>query len=252
MRTQSSTNLTPVVSLHGGKATTNSRDVADLFGKRHADVLRAIDALISEAPATERNFASSSYVDGSGRSLRSFDIDRDGFTLLSMGFTGSAALQFKMAYIDAFNKMEQQLAGVPEFNIPQTLPDALQLAADLARQLEQKEAAIGLLTPKAAALDLIANNDGTLNLTETAKLLGVKLKGLIVDLHATRWIYRRPGARSWLGYADREQAGVLTHKQTSIERADGSEKIAAQARITPKGLTKLAERYAAQPGELFQ
>jgi Rha family phage regulatory protein len=63
---------------------TSSRDVAEFFGKRHADVLRSIDGLIEES-LTQRSFALSSFLDESGKECRCFDMDRDGFTLLAMG-----------------------------------------------------------------------------------------------------------------------------------------------------------------------
>ena len=56
----------PILKTQDGRATTNSLDVAAFFKKRHADVLRAIERLRKDAPTTERNFALSSFVDGSG------------------------------------------------------------------------------------------------------------------------------------------------------------------------------------------
>lgn len=88
---------------------SSSRDVAVFFGKRHADVIRSIQALTSEAPSTERNFALSSYADSTGRTLPAYEMTRDGFTLLAMGFTGKTALAFKVRYIEEFNRMEAAL-----------------------------------------------------------------------------------------------------------------------------------------------
>ena len=88
--------------------------VAEAFGKSHKDILRSIGGLLAVLSADhKRNFAPM-VIDvqiGSGavRKSTAYEITRDGFTLLAMGFTGSRALQFKLAYIDAFNAMESQL-----------------------------------------------------------------------------------------------------------------------------------------------
>ncbi|WP_417581363.1 Rha family transcriptional regulator [Pelagibacterium sp.] len=89
-----STSLTqPVVTSMRGKETTNSRHVAALFGKRHADVLRAIDGVECSVPFNERNFASVDYRDGKGEMRRSVDMTKDGFVFLVRGFTGKEAAQ---------------------------------------------------------------------------------------------------------------------------------------------------------------
>lgn len=118
--------LAPIVSLKDGKVFANSRDVAEYFGKRHDHVLRDIDALIEVEPACAPNFGEASTAvkmpNGGTRKVRGFDMTRDGFTLLAMGFTGREALQFKLAYIEAFNEMEAKLKAsspaLPNFADP--------------------------------------------------------------------------------------------------------------------------------------
>jgi len=58
-------------------------------------------------------------------------------------------------------------------------------------------------------------------------------------LESNRWIYSRVGHKGWLAYQDKIQSGLMRHKATLVPREDGSEKVATQARITPKGLTRL-------------
>ncbi|MFG1463412.1 Rha family transcriptional regulator [Xanthobacter sp. DSM 24535] len=70
----------PVVFVRDGAVFANSRDIAGAFGKQHRNVLRDIDTLIIQAPPAALNFELSEYVDASGRRLRCFDMDRDGFT----------------------------------------------------------------------------------------------------------------------------------------------------------------------------
>ena len=110
--------LSPFVSLVSGSPVASSLAVAEHFEKRHADILRAINTTVSDLPAefSERNFALSSMEysipNGGTREVPSYNLSRDGFTLLAMGFTGKRALAWKVRYIEAFNAMEAQLRGI--------------------------------------------------------------------------------------------------------------------------------------------
>lgn len=190
------TNL-PVVSIVKGHAVALSTDVADYFGKRHNNVMRDIDDLCSKLDAERLLNFEQTIVQrpnpkgGASIKSRAFYMTRDGFTLLAMGFTGSKALQFKLAYIDAFNKMEAELSSrlaKPEFQIPQTFSEALRLAADLKEQRaieEQKriaaESALAVAEPKAVALERISVSSGSLCITDAAKVLQVKPKVYTVE-----------------------------------------------------------------------
>lgn len=113
--------ILPMITERDGVPVTTSRALADHFGKLHKDVLRAIENTVAQLNQTEegksfteRNFAPSRYLDSTGRELPMYLLTRDAFTLLAMGFTGSRALAFKVAYINAFNRMEQLLTGRAE------------------------------------------------------------------------------------------------------------------------------------------
>nr|WP_314711368.1 Rha family transcriptional regulator [uncultured Comamonas sp.] len=104
----------PELSIHNGIVITLSTDLARHFGKRHDDVLRTIRNLLPQLSAEHlRNFAEASVEVESGNGAKAsypaYRLTRDGFTLLAMGFTGKKALAFKLAYIDAFNRMEAEL-----------------------------------------------------------------------------------------------------------------------------------------------
>jgi Rha family phage regulatory protein len=100
----------PVVSVVNNTVTALSTDVAKLFSKLHKDVLRSIRSLIEQAPSlNERNFALVEVKDAKGENRPAYRMDRKGFVLLAMGFTGEVALKFKIAYIDTFDRMEEQL-----------------------------------------------------------------------------------------------------------------------------------------------
>ncbi len=109
---------TGLVSLIDGRAVTVSTQVAEALGKEHRDVLRQIRNLTADLPQQHlRNFAQASIEvrqpNGGVATYPAYHLTRDGFTLLAMGFTGKRALQFKLAYIDAFNQMEAQLREPP-------------------------------------------------------------------------------------------------------------------------------------------
>ncbi|HFO2261533.1 Rha family phage regulatory protein [Escherichia coli] len=101
----------PEIAIVDGQAVTSSLAVADFFSKRHDDVLKKIRTLECSASFTARNFSVSDYTDCTGRKLPCYQITRDGFAFLAMGFTGKRAAQFKEAYINAFNQMEKQLSN---------------------------------------------------------------------------------------------------------------------------------------------
>lgn len=160
-----------------------------------------------------------------------------------MAMSYSYELQAKV-----FDRMTQlETAQAAPLVIPTTLPDALRLAADLAEQRAAAEAKLAVVEPKAAAFDRIATGaDGSYCLTDAAKLLQVPPRKLISKLQQAGWIYRRPMGSGWLGYQDRIATGLLEHKVTSGDRADGSEWTSTQVRITAKGLTRLAQMVTAE------
>lgn len=101
-----------LIEVKNGQAVTSSLVVAEYFGKAHKDVLRAINSLDCSDLFRKRNFAPSEYTKINGNIVRSYPmyyLTRDGFTFLAMGFTGKVAAQFKEAYINAFNEMEEML-----------------------------------------------------------------------------------------------------------------------------------------------
>ena len=114
-----------LVIMHDQQAVTTSLQVANNFEKLHKNVLRDIDALKRDVLNFEQMFIESMEQDSYGRDRRIYYMNRDGFSLLAMGFTGKQALQFKLKYIDAFNKMEKQL----QQQKPLTLPEQIQIIA---------------------------------------------------------------------------------------------------------------------------
>ncbi|MDX7784867.1 Rha family transcriptional regulator [Aeromonas caviae] len=105
------TSLTPaeIISLQQGQPVTTSLKVAEVFGKQHKDVLRKIATLDCSKDFNERNFALVTYLDGKGEARPAYEMTKDGFIFVVMGFTGAKAAATKEAYISAFNWMADQL-----------------------------------------------------------------------------------------------------------------------------------------------
>ncbi len=91
-----------------GKILVNSRVVAERFNKEHKNILRDIGNLMAQNCAVKSMFLKSEYV-VRGKKFPEYLMDRDGFSLLVMGFTGKGALNWKLKYIEAFNTMETAL-----------------------------------------------------------------------------------------------------------------------------------------------
>ena len=105
--------MTELVFLKGKQALTTSLKVAEVFGKRHDNVLQAIETAqnnLLNFKDVEKAIIKSEYVDAKGERRPMYLLNRDGFTFVAMGFTGAKATEFKWNYIRAFNAMEAALA----------------------------------------------------------------------------------------------------------------------------------------------
>ncbi|WP_286997505.1 MULTISPECIES: Rha family transcriptional regulator [Comamonas] len=121
--------FSPTVIVIDGKPSTTSNEVAAHFGKQHLHVMERIRSLLPNLPAEHQSdFRLVEFTDAKGEKRPAYRLTRDGFTLLAMGFTGKKALAFKLAYIDAFNRMEAELSQ------PAQDAQRLQLAQTLASQ----------------------------------------------------------------------------------------------------------------------
>ncbi len=101
----------PIVTIQGDHPTTNTLIIAEHFGKDHKNILQSIRALMSDCPEdfNKLNFQPIKYYDARGREKPMYEVTRDGFMLLSMGFTGTNATRLKIAFIEEFNRMEAAL-----------------------------------------------------------------------------------------------------------------------------------------------
>ncbi|HFF9409290.1 TPA: Rha family transcriptional regulator [Escherichia coli] len=98
-----------MVMVAGNSVLTTSIKVADFFCKRHDNVLRKIRQVIAECPEDFAllNFEETDFIDKNGDIQPMFNMTKDGYILVVMGFTGKAAMKMKVAYIQAFNWMAE-------------------------------------------------------------------------------------------------------------------------------------------------
>lgn len=97
-----------LVSINNNQVVVSSRQVADNFGKQHKDVLESIRGILAAENSATKFFYESTFTNR-GKQYPEYLMNRDGFSLLVMGFTGEKALEWKVKYINAFNAMEQEL-----------------------------------------------------------------------------------------------------------------------------------------------
>jgi Rha family phage regulatory protein len=134
------------VTLKGGHAVTTSLKVAEVFGRDHANVLKAIKGLDCPDEFSAVNFNGAYYADAQGKSRPMYEMTKDGFTFLVMGFTGPKAAQFKVAFIQRFNEMEASLRQPlepPRRKVELDEADYWKMKAELA-ELKLEKAALSL------------------------------------------------------------------------------------------------------------
>lgn len=226
--------------ISGDVVKTTSVRIAEVFGKRHDHVLRKIQAMdIDEF--SRPNFGEAFYIDAQGKKRPMYEITKDGFMFVVMGFTGKKADKIKIAYINTFNKMAEQLCAGNNFQIPQNYPDALRLAADQQDQIIQLETQKAADAPKVEVYDKHLNADGLKPFRLAANDLGMRPVDLRRWMQTKGYIYKHPGNEKWLAYSPYIKQGLFEHKEHIHEGRDGYQKVSSRALITPKGFLKFAQ-----------
>lgn len=126
--------MNELVIMHDQQAVTTSLKVAEIFEKEHKNVMQSIKNLTAENSAVKKMFVEDSYLNSRNQQQPMYYMNRDGFTLLAMGFTGSKAMEFKLKYIEAFNKMEQ----IVRQELPQTPEEKLELTMQVTSRLNKR------------------------------------------------------------------------------------------------------------------
>jgi phage antirepressor YoqD-like protein len=215
--------------------TMSSREVADLTGKQHHHVVRDIKHNLAELNLDASKFGCI-YLDASNRKQTEYLLPPDLVMTLLTGY--SVPLRHRV--VTRLHELESVSRHV---EIPQSLPEALRLAADLADRNGELQRLVSDQAPKVAAIKRLAAAGGAICITDAAKQLGVAPSRLFAWLEQHRWIFRRHGCKRWVAYQPRITSGFMTHKVTALkpDPETGIDRAAFDPMITPKGLTRLAE-----------
>ncbi|MTI10186.1 phage regulatory protein/antirepressor Ant [Curvivirga aplysinae] len=224
----------PRVYEKNGVVKANSRDVAAYFKKEHRNVLQSIDKLDCSEEFRLLNFQQAPYVDEqNGQTYRMYEMTKDGFIFLVMGFTGKEAAKFKEAYIAQFNQIENKLR-TGGYEIPDNLADALRLAADQTEKVIELEAKVAEDRDKVYFYESFANAEGLYGLQQGGRALNCKPNKFIQWLKQEILFYQGGNLVARIYYI---QKGYFEVKSDII---DG--KARPRVFITPKGLEWLAKR----------
>jgi Rha family phage regulatory protein len=211
--------LSDVIQLQvrDGIPVVSSRELAERFSKRHDHLIRDIEKIQADLGSPQKwghLFIESEWINQQNKqAYKEYLLTRDGFSLLVMGFTGKEALEWKLKYIDAFNRMESALTNQNMKVLPSNYKEAL---VQLLEQVEENEQLIAenqKLLPKATYHDEVLNKEDLIPISIIAKDAGFRsaqqLNALMFQIHI---IYKdkdgvwKPYAEyEWLikdGYAD--------------------------------------------------
>ena len=243
-----------------GQAITNSLLVAKKFGKDHKHVLESIRKLMTaENSAVLQMFEESTYINEQNKTQPMYLMNRDGFTLLAMGFTGVKAMEFKIDYINAFNKMESKIkksiAVLPDFTDPAEAAMAWakeyrekEVLAIENKKLEEENIQLAAenqeLKHDKNYLDLIMRSKALLTVSQIAQDYGMSGKALNKQLAQMGIQYSING--QWILYAKYKDCGYVSSRSIDITRADGRPDVVLHTEWTQAGRKSLYEELKKQ------
>lgn len=228
--------MNQLVFIEGNQAVTDSLTVAEVFGKRHADVIKSIETLNCSKEFTERNFSLSDYQDPTGRVLKKYLIKRDGLTFLVFGYTGAKAALFKERYIAEFNRMEAELQKMtqPSYMIEDPVSRAKRWISEQ-EEREQLEQTLKIQEPLVNFAQSCMAAEKSLLVRELAKLAcknGIVIgeKRLFQKLREWKMIMANKNEP----YQEYIERGFFEIAQ-GVRQISGTPKSWLTMRITPKG-----------------
>ncbi|EIE3617177.1 phage regulatory protein/antirepressor Ant [Staphylococcus pseudintermedius] len=214
-------------------AVVSSRVVANELGRRHDNVKRDLEQILMSSNVSAL-IIPSEYKDSRGRKQKEYLLTKDGFTLYMFNIQGHN--EFKMAYINRFNEMENALQN----RLPGTYKEALTQLLETVERNEKLELEnnmqkqkIAEYEPKASYLDTILNNKSLVTVGQIAKDYGMSAQALNKLLHDLKVQYKQSG--QWLLYSNLHDKGYTHSSTTEIEHKDGSTSVRMNTKWTQKG-----------------
>lgn len=245
-----------IVKVENNQIVTDSRTVAESFEKRHDHVLRDIENLKVSLPNFGEMFFQTEMPDSSGRGrmYKTYLMNRDGFTLLAMGFTGSRAMQWKVRYIEAFNEMERELKErhKDSYMIADPVERAKKWIEEETVRKEQA-AKIEEMTPKALFADSVSASKNTILIGELAKILrgnGINIgqNRLFQWMRENGYLINRKGSDWNMPTQRAMDLGLFKVKETVINHSDGTTSISKTVKVTGKGQTYFVNKFLGGKG----
>ena len=212
-----------ILSTQNGEPVASSRQIAESFGKEHKSVLRSIEDLVAQNCAAKSMFYETTF-ENRGKQYPMYLMNRDGFTLLAMGFTGKAAL-------------EKQLAQRPQLSRAELMAQALIAAHD---ELEHKDRQIAELTPKGIFADAVNASKKSILVGELAKLLcqnrvQIGQNRLFVWMREHGYLIKDPKRSDYNMPTQRAvEQGLFEIKETTVVHSDGHTSINKTPKVTGK------------------
>lgn len=216
-----------------GNDVTTSLIVAQVFGKEHKNVVRDIENLSCSENFNRLNFERITYKDARNREQTAYEMTKDGFSFLVMGYTGAKAGEFKERFINEFNRRESLLKDDDYILMrsQQILQKRLEASEEKIKQLEsqaeQQQETIELqqqeLTqsaPKVSYYDNHLQSVNTQTSTQAAKQIGMDAEKLHKKLKEIGIIYRQSG--QWILHAPYSTWGMHSTRTQTYTRSDGS------------------------------
>lgn len=239
--------MNELTTINNGQVVVSSRHIAENFGKDHRHVTRDIENS-KDVPIFGRMFIQETYEDSYSRKQKMYLMTRDGFSLLVMGFTGQKALEWKLKYIEAFNKMEKMLTTEsPSYQIS----DPIERAKAWIKEQEEKKALEGHieeLKPKALFADSVSASKTSILIGDLAKL--IKQNGheigqnrLFETLRQNGFLIRAKGASYNMPTQRSMEQGLFEIKETVITHADGHTTINKTPKVTGRGQVYFVNKF---------
>lgn len=228
-----------VIQNSKGNDVTTSLIVAQVFGKEHRNVCRDIESLSCSESFNALNFERIEYTDVKGRVQRAYQMTKDGFSFLVMGYTGEKAGQFKERFINEFNKREKLLKSEDYILLrsQEILNNRVKLMEAKVAQLEEENKLQSLQlkesVPKVEYFDKALSSVGTYTATQIAKEFGWGAETLNRKLKERGIQYKQNG--QWILYAQYSGKGYTKSVTRTFTRSDGSTGSQLQTVWTEKG-----------------
>jgi anti-repressor protein len=225
-----------IITSDGGKTITTSLLVATTFGKNHKEVLRDLESLNCSNEFNQRNFALISYTDSMNRKQKAYEITKDGFSFLVMGYKGPKAGKFKEDYINAFNLAAEQAQS--KNKVPENYGEALIEAGRLALANQQLQIDNNRMKPRDEFVTKVFETTDLVDIGEVAKILNLAYgrNTLFAVLREKGILFKSKNEP----YQQFVSKGYFTLKPYLVEKTEPP-KVVTQTYATQKGLGFIAK-----------